>query len=100
MEVNARNEKLKRQYFRWLLEAEGYSEETIRTIERAICVFEEYTGHADFATFCERQAVGLKKMWHLWVTSTIRRHISLRLISNGGQSLPGYSSYTQQDGIP
>lgn len=61
MKVNLENEKLKKKYFRRLKEAEGYSENTISTVERAIYTFEDYTENSSFKSFCERQAVGYKK---------------------------------------
>lgn len=60
MKVNAANERMKRKHFKWLKDGEGYSEATVRAVERAICVFEESTGHSDFKTYSERQALGFK----------------------------------------
>ncbi|MEA1980850.1 MAG: site-specific integrase [candidate division Zixibacteria bacterium] len=59
--ANYTNEKIKRQYFKWLRGAKGNSEQTIVVIERAIHQFEESTGYKDFKTFSERQATGFKK---------------------------------------
>lgn len=58
--ANSANEKVKRRYFKWLRGARGYSEQTIVAIERAIHLFEEFTGYKDLKTFCERQATNFK----------------------------------------
>ena len=39
----AKNEKVKRKYFRWLKEAEGYSPRTLDAIEKAIWKYEDFT---------------------------------------------------------
>ncbi len=58
---NPRNERVKRQYFRFLKEADQKSEDTIRSIELAILRFEKYTEFMDFARFNSDHAVSFKK---------------------------------------
>ena len=41
---NAANERMKRQYFGYLAEAQGHSEQTIDAAAKAIARFEAYTG--------------------------------------------------------
>lgn len=67
--ANARNEKVKRRYFKLLREAKGHSESTIVVVERAIHLFEESTSYQDFATFSERQATGFKR----WLNEKVNR---------------------------
>ena len=56
-----KNERIKREYFRWLAEADCKSEKTIDGIRKAISRFEEYTRYKDFATFNKDQAIAFKK---------------------------------------
>lgn len=55
-----RNERIKRDYFQYLREADQKSEATVRGIEKALARFEEYTGFADFGKFKAAQAMGFK----------------------------------------
>jgi len=48
---NAANERMKRQYFGYLAEAQGYSEQSIDAVAKAISRFEAYTRSNDFKTF-------------------------------------------------
>ncbi len=57
---NATNERIKRQYFAYLAEAMGHSEQTIDTVAKAISRFEQYTKWRDFKKFHIDQAKGFK----------------------------------------
>lgn len=59
--VNAENERIKRQYFHRLKDAEGYSVATIDGASKAIALFEESSGFIDFKCFNHRRAVAFKK---------------------------------------
>jgi integrase len=59
-ELNPKNERIKRDYVRYLREADRKSEATIRSIEKAIRRFELHTGFDDFADFNRDQAVSFK----------------------------------------
>jgi hypothetical protein len=48
---NAANERIKRHYFTYLVEALGHSEETIDAVAKAIARFEAYTRYKDFKVF-------------------------------------------------
>jgi integrase len=54
------NERIKLDYFEYLKQADGKSEQTIRQIEKAILRFEEFTGFADFKSFDQKQAMDFK----------------------------------------
>lgn len=58
---NPKNERIKRDYFRYQTDAEGKAESTMKGIRKAILRFEEYTKYRDFATFNKEQAMGFKK---------------------------------------
>ena len=55
------NERIKRQYYRFLKDAKGYSEATIDASAMALSRFEIYTRHRDFKAFHYEQAIGFKK---------------------------------------
>jgi site-specific recombinase XerD len=57
---NAANERMKREYFAYLAEAQGYSEQTIDAVAKAIARFEAYTKWRDFRRFHIEQAKGFK----------------------------------------
>jgi integrase len=57
---NAANERMKRQYFAYLAEAQGHTEQTIDAA-KAISRFEAYTRYRDFKTFHIEQAKAFKR---------------------------------------
>jgi integrase/recombinase XerD len=67
---NPKNERAKKDYFRFLKEADRKSESTIDCVRKAISRYEAYTGLKDFATFNREQAVAFKK--HLAKTKAER----------------------------
>jgi integrase len=58
---NATNERIKRQYFAYLAEAQGHSEQTIDAVAKAIARFEAYTRCRDFKAFHIEQAKAFKR---------------------------------------
>lgn len=58
---NAANERIKRQYFAYLSEAQGHSEPTIDGVAKAIARFEAYTRCKDFKAFHIEQAKAFKR---------------------------------------
>lgn len=58
--VNGNNERVKRDYFRYLKEAQGRDEATIDKVAKSIARFEESTGARDFSRFHREQAVAFK----------------------------------------
>ncbi len=61
IQMNPRNEQVKRQYFDWLRHAKGRAEGTIAQIEKSLWRFEEFTGHADFSDYTKETAIGFKQ---------------------------------------
>jgi integrase len=59
--LNAQNERIKRDYLRYLKAARGKSEATLDSVRKALSRFEEYTGARDFKTFRREQAIGFKE---------------------------------------
>jgi integrase len=58
--LNPSNERLKRDYLRYLKEAKGKSEATLDSVRKALARYESYTGTKDFKTFRREQAVAFK----------------------------------------
>ena len=58
---NAANERIKRDYFRYLAEAKGRDEVTIDGVAKALVRFEASTRHKDFKRFHREQAVAFKR---------------------------------------
>ncbi len=58
---NAPNERIKRQYFQYLKEAQGYDPKSIDVVAQALTRFEETTRHRDFRAFHRQQAVAFKQ---------------------------------------
>ena len=61
MATTPTNERIKRQYFAYLAEALGHSEQTIDAVAKAIARFEAYTRYKDFKTFHIEQAKAFKR---------------------------------------
>src|SRR5579859_2530260 len=59
--VNALNERVKWNFYRWLREADGCCELTVNNIESAILLWQESTKNEDFGLFSVEKAVGFKK---------------------------------------
>jgi hypothetical protein len=57
---NPENERIKRAYFTYLAEAQGFSEPTLDAVAKAINRFEIYTSFRDFKAFHIEQAKGFK----------------------------------------
>ena len=57
---NAGNERIKRQYFRFLREAKGQSEVTVDGVAKALDRFELYAKYRDFGSFHPDQAIAFK----------------------------------------
>jgi integrase len=58
---NPDNERIKRQYFRYLKEAARYSETTVTQVAQALARFEADSGYRDFRTFNPELAVAFKR---------------------------------------
>lgn len=58
---NSANERTKRHYFAYLADAQGYSEQSIDTVAKAIARFEDYTRHKEFKAFHVEQARAFKR---------------------------------------
>ena len=67
---NAKNERIKRQYFTYLKEAKGYSEASVDEVAKALHRLDSYTKFAEFRKFHIEQAIAFKK--HLFKAKNVR----------------------------
>jgi integrase len=58
---NAKNERIKREYFTWLREARQQSEASVDAVAAALARFEAHNRYRDFKTFHHQQAVAFKR---------------------------------------
>src|ERR1035437_8389398 len=58
---NAKNERIKREYFAFLKDAKGHSEQTVDAAAKALNRFEVYNKHRDFKAFHFEQARAFKR---------------------------------------
>ncbi len=58
---NPANERIKRDYFRFLAEAKGRDETTIDRVAKSLARFEDSTGHKPFRKFHREQAMAFKR---------------------------------------
>jgi integrase len=61
MKYNARNERIKKEYFRYLSEAKGKSPATLDGIRKSLRRYEEYNRLKDFSPLHREQAIAFKK---------------------------------------
>ncbi|MBZ9939469.1 site-specific integrase [Mesorhizobium sp. BR1-1-16] len=73
--INAANERIKRDYLRFLKEAKGKSGATLDMVRKALARFEESTSAKDFKTFRREQAIAFKE--RLGETEAIRTGAAL-----------------------
>lgn len=103
--INIRNEVIKKRYFRFLKEAEGYSNLTIDKIEKSILLYESFTNHRDFNDFNSDNAIAYKN-WlkereyngKLLAISTYRNYLkSLKKFFTWLSGQQGYKSKIKPD---
>ena len=61
LKSNLENEKIKRKYYDFLKESQGYSDATITAIKKSIYRYEEFTDFEDFSKFSKKKAIEFKK---------------------------------------
>lgn len=55
------NEIIKRKFFTFLKNSQGFSDLSVQCIEKAIWLWDEFTHNSDYSTFSQRQAVEFKE---------------------------------------
>ncbi len=76
MKPNGKNERIKREYVRYLRDARGYRDSTIDAELAAIARFEAFTKWRDFASFKNRQASAFKEQLALDRNERTRERIA------------------------
>lgn len=61
MKINARNERLKRGFFRWMKNAAGCCDSTVNAAEKSILLYQEFTGNEDLGLYGPDKAIEFKK---------------------------------------
>lgn len=59
--ANYQNEKIKRKYYNFLKESQGYSKSSIESAKKAIYRYEEFSSFEDFGTFNKNKAIDFKQ---------------------------------------
>jgi len=107
--IKTKNEKIKRKYFDWMVNARGFSPKTIKAIELAIWKYEEFTKESDYCEFNEKFAEQFKKYLALHKNKQtgqplslttqyhILRHVNAFFMWLSGQS--GYKSKVHSDDV-
>lgn len=107
VQISSKNEKIKRKYLRRLREAEGLAESTVLCVEKAMCLYEDFARHEDYAQFNQNKAVGLKK-WLLKRThkgkvvsiTTVHHYLrQLKRFFTWLSDQPGYKSRINTDSV-
>ena len=75
-QYNPNNERIKRQYFRYLKEATRYSEATVDQVAQALARLESDTAYRDFGTFHSEMAVAFKRRLAGQVSGSTGRQLS------------------------
>jgi integrase/recombinase XerD len=74
---NPNNERIKRQYLRFLKESKGQNEASLDAVAMAFSRFEIYTKYSDFKKFHYEQAIGFKKYLAIQTSHQTGKPISL-----------------------
>ncbi len=61
LKANIKNECIKRQFFKWLKEADGAHDSTVDNVEKAVLLYEDFVKHEDFRYFSPDKAVQFKE---------------------------------------
>jgi integrase len=87
---NAKNERIKRQYFTYLKEATGKSDATIDGVRAALLLYEEYIGFKDFGALHCEQIIAFKKKLCLQCNQRTGKPISIATIHSTVQHLKAF----------
>ncbi len=60
MEVNARNERVKRRYINWLARAQSKNDKTVESMLAAVYSYDDFTKNSNYETFSEKRAIKYK----------------------------------------
>lgn len=76
--IKDKNERIKRKYLNWLTGAQGFSEKSITSVEKAIWKYEEFSNEADYAEFNHKTAELFKKFLMTHKNQKSKKALSVR----------------------
>lgn len=90
LKSNLENEKIKRKYYDFLKESQGYSDATITAVKKSIYRYEEFTDFEDFSKFNKKKAVEFKKWLEEKLDPRSQKQISITTCYNYLKSLKDF----------
>jgi len=87
---NAKNERIKRQYFTYLKDATGKSDTTIDGVRAALLLYEEHTGFKDFGVLHSEQIIAFKKKLSSQLSQRTGKPISIATVHTTVQHLKAF----------
>lgn len=94
---NASNERVKREYFRFLAEAKGRDPATIDRAAKSLARFEDSTGHKDFKRFHREQAVAFKRRLGLSVNAGSGERLSKATVQSTLRDLKAFFEWLARE---
>ena len=94
---NAANERIKREYLRYLTEARGRDEATIDRVAKSLARFEESTGRRDFSRFHREQAVAFKRRFAEAVSARSGERLSKATIHSTLRDLKAFFEWLSRE---
>ena len=94
---NASNERVKREYFRFLAEAKGRDPATIDRAAKSLARFEDSTGHKDFKRFHREQAVAFKRRLGLAVNAGSGERLSKATVQSTLRDLKAFFEWLARE---
>lgn len=93
---NAKNERIKHDYFRYLAEADGKSAATIEGVRKSLLRFEEHNHFKDFSTFNLNQAIAFKRRLAETKAERSRKPLSLATVFSTLNHLKAFFKWLAQ----
>jgi integrase len=93
---NAKNERIKRKYTTFLMQAKGHNEATIDSVEKAISRFESYNKYKDFKAFHYQQAIGFREHLAKHKNQQTGKPLSLATMNGTARHLKAFIEWLSQ----
>jgi len=94
---NASNERVKRDYFRFLAEAKGLDTSTVDRVAASLARFEASTGHKDFKRFHREQAVAFKRRLGDSINARSREKLSKATVQSTLRDLKAFFEWLARE---
>jgi integrase len=92
-----KNERIKRDYFEYMKEARGHSEQSIDAVAAALDRFERFTKFADFRDFRKDQAIDFKEHLSAQVNSRTKQGLSKATILSTVNALKAFVRWLSRE---